>query len=98
MSASVGLALISAHAYTISFDAYPEENATNPKSCKSVYPIRGNELTCVLTDEDAINKHSPGDAVIIFTPDSEPMRQLNSCRTRIDTMLRHSPSNCTLCH
>ena len=98
MSASVGLALISTHAYIISFDAYPEEDAVNPEACESVYPIRSNGLTCVLTDQDAINKHSPGDAVIIFTPDSEPMRQLNSCRTPIDTMLRHSLSNCTLCY
>lgn len=56
-----------------SFDAYPEGESIDPEACQyQCYAIRVPiaEL-CSPLDKQAIDKLSPGDAVIIFTPDSQ---------------------------
>ncbi len=58
-----------------SFDAYPEGESIDPEACqlsRRVVPKLDTDLLTLCTlDKQAIDKLSPGDAVIIFTPDSQ---------------------------
>lgn len=59
-----------------SFDAYPEGESIDPEACQfsscviESQPVTHLRAPCT-SDKQAIDKLSPGDAVIIFTPDSQ---------------------------
>ncbi len=58
-----------------SFDAYPEGESIDPEACQFSCCVTQKISTYLHTlctlDKQAIDKLSPGDAVIIFTPDSQ---------------------------
>jgi D-galacturonate reductase len=59
-------------AICFSFDSFPGDNETNPDACT---PNRGVaepiDYSYPYIDKVAIDKFKPGDAVVIFTPDSK---------------------------
>jgi D-galacturonate reductase len=53
----------------LSFKSYPDNETISPEACKWFYLHYSEYLDLHNTDKAAIDELSPGDAVIIFTPD-----------------------------
>ena len=81
-----------------SFAQFPEQGKVDPVACGCIFFLQLFVNLCRPKDKVAIDKMSPGDAVIVFTPDSKFKCSVLILSINNIDLGRHSSPHLDVCH